>query len=187
MTTSNQPHVQTALRRLAARPPHAAEINDSDLPRLLRAPSVVIIWMIAMVTVIALVALSRVRVPHVVRGVVTTVTVKAAQHQETLLLLPPSARSSVRAGQIVSVDTGGAKPLTLRIASVEPEPLDVRGARSRYPASAGVLVHLASPKVAVHLDSCQPGVCLTTLRESAYSATATLGVRTLASYVVPDR
>jgi hypothetical protein len=185
MTISSRSSAQAALSRLAARPPHAAEMAESDLPLLLRAPSIGILWMVAVLTVVTLAALSRIRLPHVARGVVAAVT--AADSQQILLLLPPSSRSRVKPGQLVTVDTGGAaSPVMLRIEHSDPELLDAPRARSRYPTSPGLLVHVTSPKVVVHLQPCGPRACLTTRDGTAHAATAMLGVRTLASYVFPE-
>ncbi len=182
---------RVALRRLAVNRPSAAGNPDVALPFLLRAPTLAVLWALALLTVVGTLAIGRIRLPNVARGVVTTVRpIAGAQAHLTLMILEPTAVNHVRPGQLVTVDTGGAAPMRLAVSSVEPTLLDLGAARARFRAPEHLAAHLDSPKLVAYLTACTARACLTPQglvpRDGgAYRATLTLGIRTLASYALP--
>jgi hypothetical protein len=160
--------------------------TDGELPRprLLRTPSIVLLWAITLTTVVAALALGRVRVPNTVRGVVVAAR-SPAGHLTPLLIIPESARRFVKPGQAAAVDTGGTDALTLTITSVEPHPLDRASARRRLAVPPNALTSLRIASVAAHLSACADGRCLPLTAGTSYAATAALGTRSLASYAIP--
>lgn len=67
MTNTNDASVKAALLRLGTRT--SAPADDLPLPRLLRTPTIALLWATLLVTIVALLAFSRVRLPRVVEAV----------------------------------------------------------------------------------------------------------------------
>ena len=165
-TTLRPPHEQ---RNTRARDTRSLLIQQQrvtqgelPLPLLLRSPYVALLWALVLSTVVAAMALGHTRVPRTERGVVVA-SPPAPDGLTPLLLLPPSARPYVKAGQVAAVDTGGSDALHLVITSVD----------------------TGGPKVVAHLSRCHEGHCLSLTAGSNYVATAALGLRSLASYALP--
>jgi hypothetical protein len=141
----------------------------------------VVLWAMLLLTIVGLLALSRVRVPRTARGVAVAVDV-GTDSAALMLLLPAAVRPYVRAGHKASLDTGNDRPLVFDVARVDSTLLDARVARHRYPRAAQVLAHLDAPKLAVMLRCGPEPPCLTPQAGSVFAATASLGTRSLASY-----
>jgi len=139
---------------------------ELPLPALLRTPSIVVLWVLALSAIVAAMALGRVRVPRRARGVVVA-AVAAHEGLTPRLLLPASARAFVRPGQLAAVDTGGASPLLLGIAP-------------------RTLAQADRDTVSVALEPCRAGHCLPHSTTQRFTATATLGTRSLASFAFPQ-
>jgi hypothetical protein len=182
MTAPHHDPVRAALQRLATSPSGATD--RAPLPLLLRAPSLTALWALLLLTGVATLALARVRLPGVTAGVVVAVARAHSRSVEILLLFPPSSRDHVTPGTLVTVDTGGTHPLTLSVTHVERSPLDERAARTRFESPATVLPHLGTPRAVAHL-ACSTSGCLTLHGTRSYRATVAVGMRTIASYVMP--
>jgi hypothetical protein len=181
MRNAHDTRVRDALWRLTASDASRATVPDTAPPFFLRAPSIALLWTLTLLALVGLLALSRVRVPRVVRGAV--VAVRTESHDVTLLLLvPPSARPYVKPGQHAQLATGDAQPLTLDVAAVESGLLDAAGARRRYPLQPSVLAQVEDPRLVVRLTPCARPGCLTPSVGDTYRATASAGTRSLASY-----
>jgi hypothetical protein len=140
-----------------------------------------VLWAMLLLTIVGLLALSRIRVPRTARGVAVAVDV-GTDSTALMLLLPAAVRPYVRAGHQAAVETGNDRPVVLDVARVDSTLLDARVARQRYARSAHVLAHLDAPKLAVVLRCSPEPPCLTPKAGSVYAATASLGTRSLASY-----
>ena len=184
MTTRHQHRVRAALQHLATAST-AAEAYVTPLPPLLHTPYLIAFWALLLLIGIVALALGRVHLPYAVNGVVVAMNDAAnpTEHQ-TLLLLPAASHGEVRAGTVVTVDTGELHPDTMSVTSVEPQLLDERTGRARFASPAGLLPHLDSPRAVAHV-ACQSSRCLTPDAGIGYRATAVLGSRTIASYVMP--
>lgn len=172
-----------ALWRLAAARPEPAA---PETLLFLRTPAIALLWAAALCAALALLALSRVRVPFAARGVAVAVRTPG-DSLTLLLLLPPAVRAYVRPAQRVTVDTGGASAAALTVASVEPDLLSAAEARRRFTRSPSLVAQLEAPKVVVRLSRCVQAPCLTPRLGLTYPATAALGTRSLASYVMSGR
>ena len=156
--------------------------GDLRLPLFLRSPYLVLLWALVLSTVVAALALGRMRVPRTVRGVVVA-TQTARDSLTPILLLPSSTRAHVSAGQTATVDIG-AGAMTLVITSVEPARAD--GVSAHTPVAArDAGGRLDSSQVVARLARCHDGHCLPLAAGSSYGATAALGSRSLASYALP--
>lgn len=175
--------VRDALWQLAALPASAAPPTTEPLPFFLRAPSVAALWAVALLTVIGLLALGRVHVPRRVHGAAVAVRTNA-DSLALLLLLPATAQPYVRVGQQALLDTGDREPIVLTVTSIEKNLLDAEAARRRFTAPASLIAQLDAPKVVVRVSRCAGDRCLTPGPDVTYAATASLGTRTLASYVM---
>lgn len=160
-----------------------AVTGDLPLPLLLRSPWVALLWTLVLSTVVAAMALGRMRVPRTAQGVVVA-SRSAPDSLTPLLLLPSSARAFVMPGQLAVIDTGGTDPMTLVITGVEPA-TDSVVARSRSGLTADVGGRQDGSRVVARLGRCHEGHCLPLATASSYAATATLGSRTLASFALP--
>ena len=164
---------------------HTPAPHDSPaLPLLLRAPWLAALWGLTLVTVVAALALGRIRVPRVAAGVVVAAR-SGGDSLSLLLLLPPSARAYVRPGQLASLDTGGQDSLVLLVSSVSDSLLDAARARRSFHDPASVVAQLDAPKLVARLEPCRDGRCLPAAPGASYAARARLGTRTLASYAMP--
>ena len=159
-----QPSPRPSVRDLLVEQQRSAQ-SDLPLPTLLRTPSIVVLWVLALSTVVAAMTLGRVRVPRLARGVVV-VSVGAHDSLTPRLLLPASARAFVEPGQLAAIDTGGTSPLVLRV-----------GPRPLPPADRDT--------VSVTLEPCRAGRCLAHATSQRFAATAPLGTRSLASFAFP--
>ena len=141
---------------------------DLLLPPLLRTPAIIVLWALVLSTVVGALALGRVRVPRVARGIVV-VGRSGPDSLTPVLLLPSSVGRYVSLGRVAAIDTGGTDRLELPITSVR-----------RAPATDTSAIALA-------LERCRDGHCLPhpVSREERYPATATLGTRSLASFALP--
>ena len=148
---------------------------DLPLPRMLRTPAIIILWALALSTTVAALALGRVRVPRVERGVVR-VERTGADSLTPVLILPSSARRYAEAGQLATVDTGGPAPLTLALASVP-------ATKAGEPRGAWLSIDTAT--IALPLERCRASQCLLLSRDRRFTATARLGTRSLASFALP--
>ena len=140
--------------------------GDLPLPALLRTPSIAVLWMLSLTTVVAAMTLGRVRVPRLARGVVV-VERHAHDSLTPRLLLPASARGFVQPGQLTAIDTGGGSPFVSSIV-------------------AGTLAQADGETVSVALEPCRAGHCLPYSTNQRFTATATLGTRSLASFAFPQ-
>ena len=181
------PATPRTVRELLVRQQRDAH-DELPLPRLLRTPSIVLLWAFTLSTVVAALALARVRVPRRVHGVVLTVETPRASRLTALLVLPASVRRFVRPGQLAAVDTGGSTPLVVAIASASPQPVHASIALSTPPFSGPGMSPRAradTATVAVPLERCRAGHCLPRSGTQRFAATATLGTRSLASFALP--
>ena len=151
---------------------------DLLLPLLIRTPSLVLLWTIALGIVVSALALSRVRVPRTVRATVV-VPIAGADSLTPLLLLPSTAGAYVIPGQLATVDTGGSGTIVVPIVST-PVPLN---RRALPPWLARI--EKDSGTIAARLERCHAERCVPFSPGAAYDATAALGTRSLASYALP--
>ena len=182
MRTPHERSVRDALSRLAAARTPPAAAADAALPLFFRAPWIVALWAATLLTVAALLAIGRIRVPDVARGAVVAV---AAERDSIalLLLLPPSVRPRIRVGQHASLDTG-TDTLALDVIGVDSLLLDAATARRRFAGAAALVAQLDAPKLVVRLSRCAAGRCLTSRAGGTYAASTLVGTRSLASYAV---
>ena len=179
MTESTDTSVRAALLRLGDR---SSAAEDLALPLLLRAPAIALLWAMALIIVVGLLALSRIQVPRTARGVAVAVDT-GADSVALMMLLPADVGAYVRAGHHATLDVGTDQPLVLDVARVDSALLDAGTARRRFSRASNVLAHLDAPKVAATLARCgREGSCLTADAGSVYRATVSLGTRSLASY-----
>ena len=184
MNTTHDTSLRAALLRLGTSQTTGA--LDVPLPLLFRAPAIALMWIAAIVALVGLLALGRVRVPLLARGV--AVAAGASDESSLLLLLPASMASRVAAGQRATIDVGDERPISLAVVSVEASLMDASAARRRFPGSPAVLTHFDTPKVVAVLAACNEDTrCLTRPLGDMYPASATLGTRSLASYAWPDK
>jgi hypothetical protein len=176
--------LRAALLRLGTS--RTAGADDVPLPLLFRAPAIALMWIAAITTLVGLLALGRVRVPLLARGV--AVAADAGDESSLLLLLPANMASRVAAGQRAMIDVGEERPVSLAVVSVETSLMDASAARRRFPGSPAVLTHFDTPKAVAVLATCsEEPRCLTRELGQMYPATAALGTRSLASYAWPDK
>ena len=182
MRNRSERAVREALWRLIEPRASLTTAPATSAPLFLRAPWVAALWGATLLTVVALLTLGRIRVPLVARGTV----VAAATNPDSvalLLLLPPAARSYVRVGQLASLDTG-VRTLELQVVGVDPTLLDAATARRRFADPASLIAQLDAPKLVVRLSRCGTAGCLTSYAGGSFAATASIGTRSLASYVM---
>jgi hypothetical protein len=162
-----------------------ASAGSSDLPALvfLKTPAIVGLWLATLVAVTSILALGRVQVPRVARGVAVTVRAESGD-TALLLLLPPSARAYVQPGQQAKLDTGYASTMLLTVKAVDTELLSASTARQRFAYSTSLIGQLDVPKLVVRLSPCEPHGCLTPTIGEAYAATMLAGTRSIASYAL---
>lgn len=179
MTNSHDDRLRRALSSLGGE--GSGRVDDIPLPPLFRAPVIALMWIALAVTTVCLLALARVRVPRVARGVAIAVE-SGADSVSLMLLLPTDAQPYLRVGQRATVDVGSGRPVVLGLTTVDSSRVDVRSARLRFPQSPQVLAHFEAPKVVAVLSRCSADhACLTPEPGAVYQATASLGTRTLAS------
>src|SRR5690348_14777249 len=182
MRTPHERGVRDAFARLTATRASSATTTDAQLPPAFRAPWLIALWAATLLTVIALLAIGRIRVPDVAQGAVVAVA-EERDSVALLLLLPPSARSRVHVGQRASLDTG-SDTLALDVVGVDSLLLDAATARRRFADPATLVAHLGTPRLVVRLARCHAGRCLTSRAGGTYAASALFGTRSLASYAV---
>ena len=175
--------VRDALWQLAALPGSTAKPTTEPLPFFLRAPSVAALWAVTLLTVMGLLVLGRVHVPRRVHGAAVAVRTNA-DSLALLLLLPATAQPHVRVGQQAVLDTGDREPIVLTVTGIEANLLDAETARRRFSAPASLIAQLEAPKIVVRVSRCARNRCLTPSPGATYAATASLGTRTLGSYVM---
>ena len=163
--TGTQPATRLGARDLLVEQQRTATA-DLPLPPLLRTPSIALLWMLSLATVVAAMTLGHVRVPRVARGVVV-VERDARDSLTPRLLLPASARPFVQPSQLVAIDTGGGPPFVSRTAP-------------------RTLARANRETVSVALEPCRVGHCLPYTTNQRFTATATLGTRSLASFAFPQ-
>jgi hypothetical protein len=185
MRNANDTALRAALLRLGT-PASVTTDHDLPLPLLLRAPAITLLWAGLLVTIVGLLALSRIRVPRIVRGVAVAVDAPADAGPDSValvLLLPSSARPYIGPGLQAALDVGAVSPVLVGVAGFEPTVIDRGTSRRRFSRTPSVLAQLETPKVALPLSRCGASHgCLTPHVGAVYSATATLGTRSLASY-----
>lgn len=162
-----------------------ASAGSADLPTLvfLKTPAIVGLWLATLVTLTGILALGRVQVPSVARGV--AVAVRGGTGDTTLLLLlPPSARAYVQTGQQAKLDTGYAGTMLLTVKAIDAELLTASSARQRFEYSTSLIAQLDVPKLVVRLLPCEPRGCLTPAIGEAYATTVLAGTRSIASYAL---
>jgi hypothetical protein len=163
--TGPQPAARPGVRDLLVEQ-QRAQSGDLPLPALLRTPTIAALWMLSLTTVVATMTLARARVPRLARGVV--VVERSTRDSLTpRLLLPASARVFVRPGQLTAIDTGGGSPFISSIVT-------------------GAFAQADSETVSVALEPCRAGRCLPRSTNQRFTATATLGTRSLASFALPQ-
>jgi hypothetical protein len=167
-----------ALWKLTGREASVASAS-ANLPLFLKTPAIAMLWCAALAVIVCLTAIGRVRLPQVARGTVVAVPT-GHDSVALLLLLPPSARGSIRVGARAQLDTG-ADTVSLRVVSIDSLLLTARAARERY-RSPTLLAQLDVPKLVVRLSRCVDRRCLTPAPGEAYSAAAVVRPRSLASY-----
>ena len=167
MTTPTvpQPAARPGVRDLLVQQ-QRAQNGDLPLPALLRTPTIAVLWMLSLATVVATMTLGRARVPRLARGVVV-VEQSTRDSLTPRLLLPASARVFVRPGQLTAIDTGGGSPFISSIVT-------------------GPVAQADRETVSVAVESCQAGRCLPHSTSQRFTATATLGTRSLASFAFPQ-
>ena len=176
------PPERRTVRELLVRQQRVAH-DELPLPRLMRIPSIVVLWALTLATVVAAFAAGRVRVPRHARGVVV-VEESTAGGLTTHLLLPTSASVYVRPGQLAAVDTGGTSPFVVAIASSTRDTSADLGPR-RSVSSFVATAQGDTTLVAIPIEPCRGGHCLPRSANRRFSATATLGTRSLASFALP--
>lgn len=185
MRNADDTTLRAALLRLGT-PASVTTDQDLPLPLLLRAPAITLLWVGLLVTIVGLLALSRIRVPRVVRGVAVAVDAAPSAGADSValvLLLPTSARPYIGPGIQAALEVGATSPVVVGVASLESTVIDRRTSRRRFSRMPSVLAQLETPKVALPLSRCRTShECLTPRVGAVYSATATLGTRSLASY-----
>jgi hypothetical protein len=182
MHTDHQSRVRESLWRLGA-PPRVSEPTPASTPLLLKTPAIAVLWMGALLTLASLLAIGRMRVPHVVRGAVVAVR-DERDSVALLLLVPASERRFIAAGQEATIDVGPSTAV-LPLASADPVLIDAATARREFRGGTPSLIaQLDAPKLAVRLARCGPRGCLTPRVGDTFAATARLGVRSLASYAL---
>jgi hypothetical protein len=67
MRTAHETRVRAALWRLSAADVSPDDGLDTPPPLFLRTPSIVLLWIATLVALVGLLALSRIRVPHIDR------------------------------------------------------------------------------------------------------------------------
>lgn len=157
---------------------------DLPLPLFLRSPYVALLWVLVLSTVVAALALGRMRVPRTAHGVVVTAR-SASDSLTPFLLLASSTRAYVKPGQAAVIDTGGTSAMTLVIQSVEPATTQAIADRRSFVSPTATGGRPDSARVVARLGRCHEGHCLPLAIGSSYPATASLGTRSLASYAVP--
>ena len=182
MHTDHQTRVRASLWRLGA-PPTVPEPRGAT-PLLLATPAIAALWMAILLACASLLALGRVRVPHVVRGAVVAVR-DDRDSVALMLLLPPTERRFIAAGQQATLDTGDSTTAVLPLETPDTALIDVARARKDFRGAASLIAQLDAPKLAVRLARCTRAGCLTPRAGETYAATARLGTRTLASYALP--
>lgn len=182
MHTDHESRVRESLWRLGD-PAAARDPVPGATPLLLRAPAIAALWMAMLLALASLLALGRVRVPHVVRGAVVAVR-DEGDSVALVLLLPPSERRFIAEGQQATLDTGNSRPAVLPLSSARAIVLDADRAREEFHGSASLIAQLDSPKLAVRLARCGAAGCLTPRVGDTFAATARLGARSLASYAL---
>lgn len=153
------------------------ETPDLLLPVLLRTPSLVLLWTLAVGIVVAALALGRVRVPRTVNATVV-VPATGPDSLTPLLLLPRGVRAFVAPGHVATIHTGDAGTIGVAILST-PTAVPQRSIPP-WLDRAGT----DSSTVAVRLERCHDNRCLPLTPGATYRATATLGTRSLASYTL---
>ena len=174
------PPERRTVRELLVRQQCVAQ-GELPLPRLLRTPSIVVLWALTLATIVVAFAAGRVQVPRHARGVVV-VDGSPPDSLTTHLLLPASASAYVRPGQLAAVDTGGPSPFIVAIAA---SVRDTAVSESRRSALGLAAIARDTSMVAIPVEPCRGGHCLPRSANRRFSATATLGTRSLASFALP--
>jgi hypothetical protein len=154
------------------------------LPRLLQSPYIALVWALVLSTVVAALALGRIRVPRTVPGIVVS-AVSAPDGLTPVLLLPPSVRQFIKPGQLAVIDTGGAEPMSLAIASIEPATPGVSSPRQSSASSLTIAASHDTSALVARLERCNRSHCLSLAAATRYTASAALGTRSLASFALP--
>lgn len=181
MHTDRELTVRESLWRLGA--PSATSDPAGRTPLLLRAPAIASLWMATLLVLTSLLALGRVRIPHVARGAVVAVR-DERDSLALVFLLPPADRRFLAAGQSVTLDAGNGPLATLPLETANPIVLDASRARRDFRGGGSLLAQLDAPRLAVRVARCGPAGCLTPHPGETFAATARLGARSLASYAL---
>lgn len=176
------PPERRTVRELLVRQQCVAQ-GELPLPRLLRTPSIVVLWALTLATIVVAFAAGRVQVPRHARGVVV-VGGSTSDSLTTHLLLPASASAYVRPGQLAAVDTGGTSPFVVAIAA---SARDIAVGRESRRSALGLaaIARGDTSMVAIPVEPCRGGHCLPRSANRRFGATATLGTRSLASFALP--
>lgn len=152
--------------------------RDKDvLPRLLRPPVFVFLWILLGLGLLAGGVTWSVRIPiyAVAPGVI--LPGEAAGQLETLLFVPADQQSTIRPGQPVQVQIGTSGPrLQLVITSVTPQALSPAQIRARY-ALDNVLGLVASQQAVVAVVTIQANAALQGYAGSLVNAEIQIGTR----------
>lgn len=176
------PPERRTVRELLVRQQRGTQ-GELPLPRLLRTPSIVVLWALTLVTVVVAFAAGRVQVPRHARGVVV-IEGSTPDSLTTHLLLPASASAYVRPGQLAAVDTGGPSPLVVAITASAGDSSAARVSK-RSVLGLAAIGRGDTAMVAIPVEPCGRGHCLPRSANRRFSATATLGTRSLASFALP--
>jgi hypothetical protein len=157
---------------------------DLALPAILHNPTLLVLWLLILSSVVAGLLLGRVRIPRTAHGlVVTEQTTSATDTLTPVLLLPAWSRAFLQPGKVASVDTGGTQQLTVTIADVDARPLTLASARHLLSAPNASLSTIDTTMVVARLKPCTR--CPKLAPGTRYTATAHLGSRPLASFALP--
>ena len=151
------------------------------LPAILRNPFLILLWMLVLSTVVAALSLGRIRVPRTARGLVVA---SPTDSLTPVLLLPAWSRTLLHSGDIAFVDTGGPARLRVTISTIDTSALTLTAARRWLDAPNASFSTIDTSMVVAHLTPCTGPRCPKLARGTRYTATARLGTRPLASFVV---
>jgi hypothetical protein len=158
--------------------------RDKDvLPRLLRPPVFLFLWILLGLGLLAGIIAWSIRVPvyTVAPGVILQGS--AAGQLETLVFVPLDQRSTIRSGQPVLLQIGASGPhLQLTITSVVPQALSPAQIRARYALDNALALVVSQPAV-VAVVTIQADASLKEYAGGLVSASIQIGTRSVLSFL----
>lgn len=158
--------------------------RDKDvLPRLLRPPVFLFLWILLGLGLLAGIIAWSIRVPvyTVAPGVILQGS--AAGQLETLVFVPLDQRSTIRSGQPVLLQIGASGPhLQLTITSVVPQALSPAQIRARYALDNALALVVSQPAV-VAIVTIQADAALKEYAGGLVSASIQIGTRSVLSFL----